>query len=71
MENRANITQRDEELMREAIRLSRESIAKGGGPFGAVIARCNSTSAPPLLTFNFQLLTFNLKRLSCPAVIRS
>jgi len=39
MENRANITPRDEELMREAIRLSRESIAKGGGPFGAVIAR--------------------------------
>ena len=25
--------------MREAIRLSRESIAKGGGPFGAVIVR--------------------------------
>ena len=39
MENRANITPRDEELMREAIRLSRESIAKGGGPFGAVIVR--------------------------------
>lgn len=38
MENRANITPRDEELMREAIRLSHESIAKGGGPFGAVIA---------------------------------
>ena len=39
MENRANITPRDEELMREAIRLSRESITKGGGPFGAVIVR--------------------------------
>lgn len=26
-------------MMREAIRLSRESIAKGGGPFGAVIVR--------------------------------
>lgn len=34
-----DITPRDEELMREAIRLSDESIAKGGGPFGAVIAR--------------------------------
>ena len=28
-----------EELMRRAISLSRESISKGGGPFGAVIAR--------------------------------
>lgn len=27
------------ELMREAIRLSEENIANGGGPFGAVIAR--------------------------------
>lgn len=29
----------DEELMREAIRLSEENVANGGGPFGAVIAR--------------------------------
>lgn len=28
-----------EELMREAIRLSEENVARGGGPFGAVIAR--------------------------------
>ena len=28
-----------EELMRRAIALSEESVAKGGGPFGAVIAR--------------------------------
>lgn len=34
-----NITQRDEELMRMAIKLSEESVVKGGGPFGAVIAR--------------------------------
>lgn len=29
----------DQELMREAIRLSRENVSNGGGPFGAVIAR--------------------------------
>ena len=29
----------NDELMREAIRLSMENIANGGGPFGAVIAR--------------------------------
>lgn len=29
----------DKELMREAIRLSIENVANGGGPFGAVIAR--------------------------------
>ena len=29
----------DEQLMRRAIALSVESVAKGGGPFGAVIAR--------------------------------
>ena len=29
----------NDQLMREAIRLSRENIANGGGPFGAVIAR--------------------------------
>ena len=28
-----------EELMRRAIALSEESVRKGGGPFGAVIAR--------------------------------
>lgn len=28
-----------EELMREALRLARESVAAGGGPFGAVVAR--------------------------------
>ena len=28
----------DEELMRRAIRLSEESVAQGGGPFGAVVA---------------------------------
>ena len=28
-----------DELMREAIRLSIENVANGGGPFGAVIAR--------------------------------
>ena len=39
MESKTDITPRDVELMREAIRLSDESIARGGGPFGAVIAR--------------------------------
>ncbi len=29
----------NDELMREAIRLSMENVANGGGPFGAVIAR--------------------------------
>lgn len=29
----------NEELMKEAIRLSEENVANGGGPFGAVIAR--------------------------------
>lgn len=29
----------NEELMREAIELSRKNVAEGGGPFGAVIAR--------------------------------
>lgn len=28
-----------EELMRKAIALSKENVANGGGPFGAVIAR--------------------------------
>ncbi len=30
---------KDEEFMREAIRLSRESVKNGGGPFGAVIVK--------------------------------
>jgi len=34
-----NITERDEQLMRMAIQLSAESVEKGGGPFGAVIAK--------------------------------
>lgn len=33
------ITEQDRELMREAIRLSAESVNRGGGPFGAVIAK--------------------------------
>lgn len=33
------MTMTKEELMREAIRLSVENVANGGGPFGAVIAR--------------------------------
>ena len=32
-----SITPADEAFMREAIRLSVESVARGGGPFGAVI----------------------------------
>lgn len=36
-ENKQQFT--PEELMREAIRLSVENVEKGGGPFGAVIAR--------------------------------
>ena len=31
------ITERDKQLMREAISLSAESVKNGGGPFGAVI----------------------------------
>ena len=34
-----NITETDKQMMREAIRLSAESVKNGGGPFGAVIAR--------------------------------
>jgi tRNA(Arg) A34 adenosine deaminase TadA len=34
---RYNMT--NEELMRRACRLSEESVKKGGGPFGAVIAK--------------------------------
>jgi len=33
------ITERDKQLMRMAIKLSAESVEKGGGPFGAVIAK--------------------------------
>ena len=34
-----SITPADEQFMREAIRLSVESVARGGGPFGAVIVK--------------------------------
>ena len=34
-----SITPADEAFMREAIRLSVESVARGGGPFGAVIVK--------------------------------
>ena len=34
-----NITEKDKEYMREAIRLADESVQNGGGPFGAVIVR--------------------------------
>lgn len=34
-----NITEQDKQMMREAIRLSAESVKNGGGPFGAVIAK--------------------------------
>ena len=34
-----SITPRDEAFMHEAIRLSEESVARGGGPFGAVIVK--------------------------------
>lgn len=33
------ITKQDKTFMREAIRLSRESVERGGGPFGAVIVK--------------------------------
>ena len=33
------ITEKDKSMMREAIRLSAESVKNGGGPFGAVIAK--------------------------------
>lgn len=35
----SDATMSNEQLMREAIRLSEENVANGGGPFGAVIAR--------------------------------
>lgn len=34
-----NITNQDQEFMREAIRLADESVMNGGGPFGAVIVK--------------------------------
>ena len=34
-----NITEKDKEYMREAIRLADESVKNGGGPFGAVIVK--------------------------------
>lgn len=34
-----NITEQDKQFMREAIRLSNESVERGGGPFGAVIVK--------------------------------
>ena len=34
-----SITEADEQFMREAIRLSMESVTHGGGPFGAVIVK--------------------------------
>lgn len=33
------MTEQDRKFMREAIRIASESVAKGGGPFGAVIVR--------------------------------
>ncbi|WP_028911712.1 nucleoside deaminase [Prevotella sp. MA2016] len=33
------ITEKDKEFMREAIRLANQSVAQGGGPFGAVIVK--------------------------------
>jgi tRNA(Arg) A34 adenosine deaminase TadA len=37
-----------EELMRKAIELSRENVANGGGPFGAVIAKDGEIIKIPL-----------------------
>lgn len=34
-----NITEQDKQFMREAIHLANESVAHGGGPFGAVIVK--------------------------------
>lgn len=39
MHNTMNHTEQDKEMMREAIRLADESVANGGGPFGAVIVK--------------------------------
>jgi len=40
-----NITEKDREFMREAIRLANESVKNGGGPFGAVIVKDNEIIA--------------------------
>ncbi|MBR1889483.1 MAG: nucleoside deaminase [Alloprevotella sp.] len=34
-----NITEKDKQFMREAIRLANESVRTGGGPFGAVVVK--------------------------------
>ena len=34
-----NITDKDKEFMRKAIRLADDSVKNGGGPFGAVIVK--------------------------------
>lgn len=39
MHNTMNHTEQDKEMMREAIRLADESVANGGGPFGALIVK--------------------------------
>lgn len=39
MHNTMNHTEQEKEMMREAIRLADESVANGGGPFGAVIVK--------------------------------
>lgn len=39
MYNTMNHTEQDKEMMRKAIRLADESVANGGGPFGAVIVK--------------------------------
>ena len=33
------ISEKDKEMMREAIRLANESVKNGGGPFGAVVVK--------------------------------
>ena len=43
--SKMNITEKDREFMREAIRLANESAKNGGGPFGAVIVKDNEIIA--------------------------
>lgn len=43
--SKINITEKDREFMREAIRLANESVKNGGGPFGAVIVKDNEIIA--------------------------
>ncbi len=43
--SKMNITEKDREFMREAIRLANESVKNGGGPFGAVIVKDNEIIA--------------------------